>query len=76
MTAPNSLAYSLSIPHVFRQPIDADTAYKALFDEGHDAYFDRRGPGSGKPRVDGWLAAHREEMREIEARQEERREQF
>lgn len=76
MTAPSSLAYSMSMPHVFRCHIDKDAAYKVLFNEGRTAYFDRRGPGSGKPRADGWLSAYREEMREIEARQEERREQF
>lgn len=76
VTAPSSLAYSMSMPHVFRCHIDKDANYKVLFNEGRTAYFDRRGPGSGKPRADGWLSAYREEMREIEARQEERREQF
>lgn len=46
------------------------------FIDGYTAYFDRRGPGQGRIRCAGWLQAHCEEHREIEARQEERRPQF
>lgn len=46
------------------------------FIDGYAAYFDRRGPGQGRIRCAGWLQAHREEQRELEARQEERLPQF
>lgn len=45
------------------------------FNAGYDAFFHRRGPGPGRLRCAGWLQAHREEQRELEARREERREQ-
>lgn len=47
----------------------------AEFNAGYNAYFSGCGPGAGRLRISGWLQAHREEMRELEARQEERREQ-
>ena len=46
------------------------------FIDGYTSYFDRRGPGQGRLRCAGWLQAHREEMKELEARHEERRSQF
>ena len=53
--------------------------FQAAFSEfngGYANYWQRRGPGVGRLRCAGWLQAHREEQRELEARQEERREQF
>ena len=46
------------------------------FIDGYTAYFDRRGPGQGRIRCAGWLQAHREEQRELEARREDRLSQF
>lgn len=46
------------------------------FIDGYTAFQCGRGPGQGRIRIAGWLQAHREEQREIEARQEERRSQF
>lgn len=46
------------------------------FIDGYTSYFDRRGPGPGRIRCAGWLQAHREEQRELEYRQEERREGY
>lgn len=46
------------------------------YQAGYDAYFARRGPGVGRLRAAGWLQAHRDEMRELAARTEERNSQF
>ena len=52
-----------------------ETAF-AEFNAGYTSYWQRRGPGAGRLRCAGWLQARREEQQELEARQEERREQF
>lgn len=48
----------------------------AEFTAGFNAYQDRHGPGVGRIRTAGWLQAQREEAAELEARAEERREQW
>lgn len=48
----------------------------AEFNAGYASYWQGCGPGVGRLRSSGWLVANREERQELEARQEERREQF
>jgi len=48
----------------------------AEYEAGYTAFGDRRGPGNGRIRAAGWLQAHRNEVAELEERQEARRSQF
>lgn len=40
----------------------------SAYEEGFNAYFRGEGPGGGRERCRGWLAAHAEECRELAER--------
>lgn len=42
------------------------------YEEGFNAYFRGKGPGKGRERCRGWLAAYREEQTELAERAQDR----